>query len=92
VSLCPFNFGFLSLQLKDVKFASLVLVLRLVVGMLVLRFVLGLPGLLIRWPAMDDFAVGGIVGGIRPMFFAVKFFPVLARPEVFRLRRLLLLF
>jgi hypothetical protein len=40
-------------------------VLRLAVGMLVHRFVLGLPGLLISLLAMDDLIVGGIVGGVR---------------------------
>jgi hypothetical protein len=55
VSLGPFNFGFLSLilgflslQLKDVKFARLVLVLRPVVGILILRLIFGLPGLFVR--------------------------------------------
>jgi hypothetical protein len=40
---------------------------------------------------MDDFKVGGIVGGIRRVFFAAELFPVLARPGVSRLCRLLLL-
>jgi hypothetical protein len=35
---------------------------------------------------MDDFTVRGVVGGIRPMFFAVELFPVLFA-EVFRLQR-----
>jgi hypothetical protein len=51
-------------------------VLVLVVGTLVLRLVLVLPGLFVSLFAMDDFAIGGIVGAVRPVFLAAELFPV----------------
>jgi hypothetical protein len=50
----------------------LVLVLGLVVGTPTLRLVLVLPGLLINLLAMDDLAIGGIVGAVRPVFFTAE--------------------
>jgi hypothetical protein len=46
------------------------------VGILILRLVLVLPGILISLLAMDDLAIGGIVGAVRPVFFAVELLPV----------------